>query len=449
MEDLRQYLPYLLMHTGLGHYAWIFFLLVPVLKKLYEHLGYLFRTLASHRRASVYVLQSIVLHQNGQMTITQSSENFKAVMKDVSQKIAERKFTHTLQECMLTTNVFLEFSGEFQITPEITATLEKTQEKIEKERSTFNTEKYTLSLHPKGNDTRYLYEYLDHVRVEYDRYLESSELGKPMLFNLEPFHEDTKIPSYSFMPFSSNKTFDNLFFEHKQMLIGKLDYFQNNKDEYDRLGIPYALGMLFHGEPGTGKTSAIKAIANKTGRHIIVLSTRHIRTYQQLKECLVMKKIAGYSIPHEKRLYVLEEIDCSHWQHVVTSRADNDRDKDKDKDATKTKDKDKDLMITLGELLELLDGIIEIPGRMIIFTTNHPERIDPALLRPGRVDLNLCFRRLNRFDVARLYHLWFGQDLNVDLLRDYEYTQAELGQLFSDHGPNVKDLLFNDPQTRP
>jgi hypothetical protein len=439
----EEHLPYFLMHTGLHQYAWILFFLIPVLKKVYANFGRLLQ-LVSPRKPSAYVMQSIVTYTNGQMLGIQSSENFKATMKDLSRKIAECKFPHTLQECMLTTNVFLQFSGQFQISKNVTATLEKKCETIDKQKSTHHAETYTLSLYPKGNDTSVIHDYLDDVKTEYDRYIELSQLRQPMLFVLEPFRDEFKIPHYSFMPFKSNKSFDNLFFEQKQILIDKLDYFKNHKEEYDRLGIPYALGMLFHGEPGTGKTSAIKAIARYTGRHIIVLSTRHIRNYNQLKECLVMKRVVDYAIPHEKRLYVIEEIDCSHWEDIVNSR--------KPKDTTAVskdpdKDKDTDFTITLGDLLELLDGIIELPGRMIIFTTNHPERIDPALMRPGRVDINVCFKRLNRFDVARLYHLWFHEVLNTDLIRDYEYTQAELGQLFSEHGPDVKNVLI-DPQTR-
>ena len=53
------------------------------------------------------------------------------------------------------------------------------------------------------------------------------------------------------------------------MLLKRLEYFENNKQEYARIGTPYTLGFMFYGEPGCGKTSTIKAIANQTQRHII------------------------------------------------------------------------------------------------------------------------------------------------------------------------------------
>jgi ATP-dependent 26S proteasome regulatory subunit len=90
--------------------------------------------------------------------------------------------------------------------------------------------------------------------------------------------------------------------------------------------------------------------------------------------------------------------------------------------------------ITLGDFLELLDGIVEIPGRMIIMTSNHPEILDPALIRPGRVDIVIEFKKLSKENVADMYKLWFGSALDEKVykdMKDYAFTQADIGNLFA------------------
>jgi Cdc6-like AAA superfamily ATPase len=64
----------------------------------------------------------------------------------------------------------------------------------------------------------------------------------------------------------------------KDRLLNKLNYFRDNKQEYNKLGIPYSLGILLHGLPGTGKTSTIKAIANYLKRNIVLLKLNEINT---------------------------------------------------------------------------------------------------------------------------------------------------------------------------
>ena len=82
--------------------------------------------------------------------------------------------------------------------------------------------------------------------------------------------------------FTSNRTFDNLFLENKADILAKVDFFLHNKEWYDTKGIPYNLGIGLHGNPGTGKTSFIKALANKTKRDLVILPLKLIRTKSDL-----------------------------------------------------------------------------------------------------------------------------------------------------------------------
>lgn len=149
-------------------------------------------------------------------------------------------------------------------------------------------------------------------------------------------------------------------------------------------------------------------------------------------------------------IFVFEEIDCGSWKHIVKRRTVSEEplfsktsgevemamklicnmNKNRDDDNTLPGVQED---ITLGSILEILDGIIETSGRMIIMTSNHPEELDPALLRPGRVDFQIEFKRMLRRDIAKMYRLWFDKDIPTDVyekIKDYTLSQAELGNIF-------------------
>ncbi len=258
----------------------------------------------------------------------------------------------------------------------------------------------------------------------------------------------------STIPFKSKKSFDNLFFEGKETLLDRLNSFVK-REKYAMLGLPETLGLLFYGEPGTGKTSAIKAIANYLQMHLVIVPMNHIKKKSRLEELFFSHKMDDY--PQEKRIYVFEEIDCNGWEGIVTDRkllkecasvtTANDKVGDaittavsaiadsikngvkSDNDKSKKDENDK---LTLGAVLEVIDGLVEAPGRIIIFTTNHKEHLDPALLRPGRIDMQIEFKKLRRTHIAEIYKKWYGYPIYEKVLNDipdYKFTQAEISQL--------------------
>lgn len=240
-------------------------------------------------------------------------------------------------------------------------------------------------------------------------------------------------------PFLTTKSFDNLFFADKERLLQRLDMFMNNKDIYESVGMPHTLGLLLHGPPGTGKTSCIKAIARYMKRHLVVVPCSRIDTFADLMNTFYNDTLDTNGAPMDKRIFVFEEIDCGHWANIVRRR---------DHGATTptptceggsivlngSGTAPSKPTLTLGQLLEALDGVIEMSGRMVIFTTNRPQVLDPALLRPGRIDLNLHFGFLNRQDVDSYYSVWFGESLPKDVYEQVcegVFSQAQLGALFA------------------
>ena len=256
------------------------------------------------------------------------------------------------------------------------------------------------------------------------------------------------------MPFESNKTFGNTVFDGKEELMRRIQIFesQEGKQRSDRLGIQHSLGMMFHGQPGCGKTSAIKAIANLTKRHIICIRMDRI-IQENPKDCLnIIQTIfrtpcvgGDIEIPQDKRLYVFEEADT--WQDILKERSTvvskQQKHQKKDKSVADTlvemitssncHDKPYTQMV-IGGFLELLDGIMEIPHRMCVMSTNFPESMDKALVRVGRFgDIVHEFKRLSRDNVVDLVRLWFDVEIPRHVyskLNNEDWSQADIGAKF-------------------
>ena len=125
--------------------------------------------------------------------------------------------------------------------------------------------------------------------------------------------------SFSMTQFNTNKSLKNVYGHHLDVVKERMNLFINNPDWYKDKGIPYTLGILLHGPPGTGKTSLIKAIAKDTNRHIFNIKLQPDTTQTQLNNLFfnenvnVLKKGKNemYAIPLNKRIYVIEDIDCN------------------------------------------------------------------------------------------------------------------------------------------
>ncbi|TMW61517.1 hypothetical protein Poli38472_012708 [Pythium oligandrum] len=206
------------------------------------------------------------------------------------------------------------------------------------------------------------------------------------------------------------KTFDNLFFHEKDNIMQLLDHFMNKTGKFAIKGSPYKLGFLLHGPPGTGKTSLIKAIAHHTKRHIVTINLSKIESNQELMDVMVDLKFTVHgmdtavTMSMEDVIFVMEDIDCA--SSIVGKHVEEPTDPTVSNRQPKTDTMSDFLMaqmmmksfmsedqkkqkLNLAGLLNVLDCVIDCPGRIIIMTTNHPEKLDPALIRPGRVNKKL------------------------------------------------------------
>merc|ERR1739844_573511 len=293
-------------------------------------------------------------------------------------------------------------------------------------------------------------------------YEEFNQLGQGLryfVFNPPPQDKQSNsgLPTnYTEFSFESGKTFKNIFFPEKEKLIKKINFFLENESWYSQHGTPYMFGLLLHGEPGCGKTSTIKAIANMTQRHIVSVPLKNVKTISDLYNALYGGKINKTSIPMNKRLYVLEDIDCAGLDDIMKKRSapketsesnplesvEGDEKKNEEKDKPfepPVNTTEKPSEIKLSDLLEAFDGVLEMKGRMMVMTTNHLEKLDPALIRPGRVDLSLEFKRCNKKAIGDFFETFFtGNNLDVKNVENGVWTPAEVAQICINHQDDVE-----------
>lgn len=197
------------------------------------------------------------------------------------------------------------------------------------------------------------------------------------------------------MQLSAKKTFDNLWLPAglQTEIMNDLDTFKRSHSFYEERGMPHKRGMLFHGPPGTGKTSCIFAIANYLGCLVYRVSLRQC-SHAQMKEAL-------YKIKHAA-IVVIEEVDLQIAAEEMAVFAPLPTPAEGKSEAPSDKDK-------VSFLMEYLDGYVgHTPGTLVIFTTNHIEDIPPPLIRPGRVDRQFYFPPLDGEDVGRVARNFTG-----------------------------------------
>ena len=266
---------------------------------------------------------------------------------------------------------------------------------------------------------------------------------------------------YETAPFRSTKTFDNLFFPGKDQLIKKLDRFQNDEAYYNRVGKPYKMCMMFHSSPGAGKTSCLKAIANRTKRHVVILSVDKLKSASDM--CTAISTFSSdQRVPMNRCMFVIEEFDC--WATKITredsSEAASDTLRDfqivnaikdlrkvpYDDGSSEAEDPPETAETATGVMLNMFDGIKELHGALIVFTSNHPDKFDPALTRPGRID-KVEFRRLDACHVAEYWPLHFCEPVPSKLasamagMTDF-ISVAELSAILESDDPEAELHAF-------
>jgi AAA+ superfamily predicted ATPase len=310
--------------------------------------------------------------------------------------------------------------------------------------------------------TDVLDEFCQHCLTEYINNLTSSTWTQQIYTNSNG--------EWKSSPSNNTRKLDTIILKDglKDEIKSDLQLFLNSEDWYKERDIPYSRGYLFYGYPGTGKTSMIKGMSMYCKRHIHFLMLSEVRSDGELIELL--KKIN-----YKETVLVIEDIDA--MVDIV-----KDRDSDSNISNSETDDSSSDSSsfkkigdniiimsgnqkqngeqlqtqkssLTLSGLLNAIDGVFTCHGRILIMTTNHPEILDTALIRPGRVDSKYLFSNCNKEQIKGLYEMFFNCSVDEEKLkniRNDEYSPAHITSVFlryrNNHGNALEHL--DDTQTK-
>ncbi|KDO76001.1 hypothetical protein CISIN_1g041423mg [Citrus sinensis] len=264
-----------------------------------------------------------------------------------------------------------------------------------------------------------------------------------------------KWPSYkqtmwSHIVFEHPATFETMALEPEKKLeiIEDLVTFSKSRDFYARIGKAWKRGYLLYGPPGTGKSTMIAAMANLLNYDVYDLELTAVKDNTELRKLLIETT--------SKSIIVIEDIDCSldlTGQRKKKAEKSSDDEKEKlDKEISRKEPKEEgSSKVTLSGLLNFIDGLWSACGgeRLIVFTTNYVEKLDPALIRRGRMDkhIELSYCTFQGFKVlAKNY-------LNVEthtlfetiqkLMEDTKITPADVAENLMPKSPsdNVEKCL--------
>ena len=168
-------------------------------------------------------------------------------------------------------------------------------------------------------------------------------------------------------------------------ILNDVQEFLNARTWYLDRGIPYRRGYLLYGPPGTGKTSFVQALAGALDFNIAMLSLSERGLTDDLLNQMLL------NLP--PRTFVLLE-DCD---AAFSNR--KQRDEDGYSGAT----------VTFSGLLNALDGVASAEERVIFMTTNHIERLDEALIRPGRVDMTVRLGEASQWQMEQMWDRFYSQ----------------------------------------
>tara|TARA_B100000161_G_scaffold264434_1_gene237714 strand:+ start:387 stop:2276 length:1890 start_codon:yes stop_codon:yes gene_type:complete len=304
-----------------------------------------------------------------------------------------------------------------------------------------------LIIYSETESLKYLQNFVENCRKEYNKFLKEQMLGNQYLITIESGKnskssrkrdKDNDSLKISKEEWSSNVTFNSRFFPNKEGILETINHFLENSEWYKDKGLNHTLGILLSGDPGCGKTSFIKALMNYTKRHCIEVKLNDEFNFSDLKDIIYDEEIDDdIVIPQNKRIIVFEDIDA--MGNIVKDR--NLKEKENSDAEEKFKDEilkyisddkklksisktDSDDFVKIKEkistkennnlsyLLNILDGINETPGRIIIMTTNKPEVLDHALIRPGRIDLKINFTKATEENMKEiLFHFWKNESI--------------------------------------
>lgn len=194
----------------------------------------------------------------------------------------------------------------------------------------------------------------------------------------------------------------------KEKILDDIKEFLKSDSWYHDRGIPYRRGYLLYGPPGSGKTSFIQALAGEFDYNIAIMNVGEPNLTDD-RLAYLMNNIPEHTI------LLLEDIDAAFNNRAQSS------------------EKGYVSGVTFSGLLNALDGVASAEEVITFMTTNHPERLDPALLRPGRIDLKVLINNASDYQIEKMFMRFYDDKEKADIFmkkfKDLELPYVSTAQL--------------------
>jgi chaperone BCS1 len=202
------------------------------------------------------------------------------------------------------------------------------------------------------------------------------ELNRIAVYVPSPYNED-----WTRARLGNSRRLDSVVLKagQREAIVGDLERFFVARERYETLGIPWRRGYLLYGPPGTGKTSLVTALASELSLNVCVLSLASPNvTDEKIGHLLA-------SVPR-RSVILIEDVDAFFRQR---SKA------------------DAGVKVSYSGFINALDGVAAHEGSVVFLTTNHPEVIDEAAIRSGRVDFRMELCACDRDQLERMFRKFF------------------------------------------
>ncbi|XP_031270324.1 AAA-ATPase At3g50940-like [Pistacia vera] len=283
---------------------------------------------------------------------------------------------------------------------------------------------FELSFHKKHKDM-ILENYIPHILKKSTEIIEENKTLKLHTLKLDRMHGRDVWQSVNL---DHPATFDTLAMDLdiKKRIMEDLERFVRRKEFYKRVGKAWKRGYLLFGPPGTGKSSLIAAMANYLKFDIYDLELTSLMGNSDLRKLLITTE--------NKSILVVEDIDYSF--SLAEARATSTNSVTNPNHPRHGFNLVNQYQVTLSGLLNFLDGLWSSCGdeRIIVFTTNHKHKLDPALLRPGRMDVHVHMSYCTPFAFKILASNYLGTTQHPlfieieELIAETKVTPADIAE---------------------